>query len=261
MKSIPTPSPIPSHWQQLLRGPYLAERLQTRLTAWAPSLFGFNLLTVDGLSASFSMTNSRLLHSVHLSQTEQADEGVDIIGKATDMPFAPGSLDACLLAHVLDFSAHPHAILREVETVLRDDGWLIISGFNPYSSAGLASIMPSLSQKLPPWRQMIAPERLEDWLKLLGFEVLERDYFSLTPLLEGAIPRAWRQILVPHYCPSFAAAYIMLARKRRYPLTPIRQTVRRRPILQPSMARQQQQLKVSAEHPAPNTKLNKERRL
>ena len=236
MKSAATPT----HWQQVLRGPYLAEQIQARLTQWAPSLFGFNLLTVDALSASLSLTDSRLLHSVQLRQAESSGEGIDIIGKATDMPFAPGSLDVCLLAHVLDFSTHPHAILREVETVLRDDGWLIISGFNPYSSAGIASILPGLSDQLPPLRQMVAPERLEDWLKLLGFEVLERDYFGLTPLFEGSLFRTWRQQLVPHYCPSFAAAYLMLARKRRYPLTPIRQTLRPQPVLQPSMARQQQ---------------------
>lgn len=250
----------PNHWQQVLRGPYLAEQLQTRLSQWAPSLFGFNLLTVDALSGAFSLSNSRILHSVNLNQGEQhverKGEGVDIIGKATAMPFAPGSLDACLLTHVLDFSAHPHAILREVETVLRDDGWLIIAGFNPYSSAGLASCLPGLSAKLPPWRKMVAPERLEDWLKLLGFEVLERDYFGLTPLFEGQLCKAWRRNLVPFYCPSFAAVYLMLARKRRYPLTPIRQPQRRQTLLQPGMARQQQQLKVSAEHPAPSTEPN-----
>lgn len=251
MKSAQTPK----HWQQVLRGPYLAERIQARLAQWAPSLFGFNLLSVDALSAPLSLTSSRLLNLVYLSQEQTA--GADIIGQATAMPFAPGSLYACLLAHVLDFNAHPHAILREVETVLRDDGWLVISGFNPCSSAGLASIIPGLNHKLPPWRQMVAPERLEDWLKLLGFEVLERDYFGLTPLLECSLLNAWRRQLVPHYCPSFAAVYLMLARKRRYPVTPIRQTVRRQPVLQPEMARQQQQLKVSAERPAPSTKQNR----
>ena len=244
----------PQHWQHLLRGPYLAAQIQARLAHWAPSLFGFNLLTVDALSASFSLSGSRLLHSVYLSQTEAHGEGVDIVGQATDMPFAPGSLDACLLALVLDFSAHPHAILREVETVLRDDGWLIICGFNPYSTAGLASLWPGLSHKLPPWRQMVAPERLADWLKLLGFEVLERDYFGLTPWFEGPLLKALRQQLVPHYCPSFAASYIMLARKRRYPLTPVRQTLRPHVVLQPGMARQHQQVQVSAERLAPSSK-------
>ncbi|MGO4998557.1 class I SAM-dependent methyltransferase [Oceanisphaera sp. W20_SRM_FM3] len=234
MKSVAPPN----HWQEVLRGPYLVKLLQARLAQWAPSLFGFNLLTVDALSAACSLPGSRLLHSVNLSQTQCYADTVDIIGQATAMPFAPGSLDACLLAHVLDFSAHPHAILREVETVLRDDGWLIISGFNPYSTVGLASFLPGLSHKLPAWQQMVAPERLEDWLKLLGFEVLERDYFGLTPLFEGSLLRAWRQQLVPHYCPSFAAVYVMLARKRRYPLTPIRQTIRPQAVLQPEMARQ-----------------------
>ncbi|ART83420.1 methyltransferase [Oceanisphaera profunda] len=240
----------PKHWQQVLRGPYLAEQLQARLTQWAPTMFGFNLLTVDALSASFSLAGSRLLHSVHLSQTQPPCTAADIVGDATAMPFAPGSLDACLLAHVLDFSDHPHAILREVETVLRDDGWLIISGFNPYSSAGLASILPGISHKLPSLRHMVAPERLEDWLKLLGFEVLQRDYFGLTPVLEFPMLSKLRQQLVPHYCPSFAAVYVMLARKRRYPLTPIRQTKRKQHVLQPGMARQKQQVKISAEHQA-----------
>lgn len=246
MKSAHTPE----HWKHVLRGPYLAELMQARLSQWAPSLFGFNLLSVGALSAPFSLTSSRLLNAVHLSQEPAA--GTDVIGDATAMPFAPGSLDACLLAHVLDFNAHPHAILREVETVLRDDGWLIISGFNPYSSAGLASLVPGLSHKLPALRQMVAPERLEDWLKLLGFEVLERDYFGLTSWLECSLLTAWRRQFVPHYCPSFAAVYLMLARKRRYPLTPIRQTVRRQPVLQPEMARHQSQLTVRVERPAPS---------
>ncbi|ART79691.1 class I SAM-dependent methyltransferase [Oceanisphaera avium] len=227
-------------WQQLLRGPYLAQLIQARLDHWAPSLFGFNLLSVEALSASLTLKGSRLLHRVNLC--EQASTEADIVGQATAMPFAPGSLDACLLAHVLDYSAHPHAVLREVETVLRDDGWLIICGYNPYSSAGLACFVPGLSHKLPKWRAMIAPERVEDWLKLLGFEVLERDYFGLTPLAEGVGFKSVRQFLVPRYCPSFAGAYVMLARKRRHPLTPIRQPQRRPLLLQPGMACQQQQL-------------------
>lgn len=251
MKSMPAPHT----WQQLLRGPFLAKRLQARLENWAPSLFGFNLLSVDALSASLTLSGSRLLHTVNLSQSlAHSFASADIIGEGTAMPFAPGSLDACLLAHVLDYSAHPHALLREVETVLRDDGWLIIAGFNPYSSAGLASIIPGLSHKLPNWRSMIAPERVEDWLKLLGFEVLERDYFGLTSFGENALFNSVCRHLVPQYCPSFSAAYLMLARKRRHPLTPIRQTQRRRLVLQPGMACQQQQLKARIKRPASSNK-------
>lgn len=246
MKSVHTPE----HWQQILRGPYLFEQIQARLYDWAPSLFGFNLLKVDGLSAPCSLAGSRLRHAVQMNQQDQTAIPADLIGQATDMPFAPKSLDACLLSHVLDFSAHPHAILREVETVLRDDGWLIISGFNPYSSAGLASILPGLHHKLPKWRGMVSPGRLEDWLKLLGFEVIKRDYINLTPLFNFSLLNHCRQQLSEKSIPNCAAVYLIMARKRRYPLTPIRQAQPTRQILQPGMARQQQQLNVSVEHQA-----------
>ncbi|WP_417614554.1 class I SAM-dependent methyltransferase [Oceanisphaera sp.] len=235
MKSAGTPT----HWQQLLRGPYLAEQLQRRLDEWAPALFGFNLLKVDALSAALSLDGSRLLHSVYLSQSEaleQAATNADLVGEATAMPFAPGSLDACLLAHVLDFSEHPHAILREVEGVLRDDGWLIIAGFNPYSSAGLASLLPKVSRQLPRWQHMVSPGRLEDWLKLLGFEVINRDYFGFSSLFELSMGGQWRRRVYPHYCPSLSAVYIIMARKRRYPLTPIRQFKPAPQVLRPGMA-------------------------
>lgn len=238
MKSASTPA----SWQQLLRGPYLAEQLQLRLDDWAPSLFGFNLLKVDALSAALSLQGSRLLHSVYLSQHEtQHQTGIeaDILGEATAMPFAPGSLDACLLAHVLDFSKHPHAILRELEVVLRDDGWLIITGFNPYSSAGLACMLPNVHRKLPRWQDMVAPGRLEDWLKLLGFEVINRDYLGLSSLFDFSMGGQWRRRLYPHYCPSLSAVYIIMARKRRYPLTPIRQLKPVQHALSPGMAYQQ----------------------
>ncbi|MGO1247806.1 MAG: class I SAM-dependent methyltransferase [Oceanisphaera sp.] len=243
MKSADTPT----HWAQLLRGTHFAEQLQHRLDDWAPSLFGFNLLKVDALSASLSLTGSRLLHSVYLSQlaTPERPHTADVVGDACALPFSPGSLDACLLAHVLDFSEYPHAILREVEIGLRDDGWLIISGFNPYSSAGLASLMlnlrfnvdPLTQRKLPYWHNMVAPRRVEDWLKLLGFEIIKRDYLGFTRLFDFANEGAWRQRCYPRYCPPLSAAYIIMARKRRYPLTPVRQYQPAKQVLQAGMAR------------------------
>ncbi|PSJ46217.1 methyltransferase [Zobellella endophytica] len=229
---------IPSGWRQLPRGAFLAEQLQLCLDDWAPGLFGFNLLKIDALGAALSLDKSRIRQSVLMGQVPF--EGMDLLADATAMPFAPGSLDACLLAHVLDYSEHPHAILRETEVALRDDGWLIVTGFNPYSSAGLGCALPALRRRLPRWRQMLAPRRLEDWLKLLGFEVIERDYLGFTRLM---LPRVghWRRRLCPHFCPSLAAVYIILARKRRFPLTPIRERrAVQNTLAQPGMARQRE---------------------
>ncbi|NHI00200.1 MULTISPECIES: class I SAM-dependent methyltransferase [Oceanimonas] len=229
--------PAPQHWRDLPRGAYLADQLQQRLDAWAPGLYGFSLLKVDALSTALSLSRSRLRQDVVMAQQEL--DGMDLLGDATAMPFAPGSLDACLLAHVLDYSEHPHAILRETEVVLRDDGWLVLTGFNPYGSAGLARLLPGWRQRLPPWRRMLAPARVEDWLKLLGFDVIERDYIGFT----GFMPwlDRWQQRYCPAVLPSPAAVYILLARKRRFPLTPVRE---RRPapapVGRPEMARQRE---------------------
>ncbi|MDV2858244.1 MULTISPECIES: class I SAM-dependent methyltransferase [Oceanimonas] len=227
----------PLTWSSLPRGRYIAAQLQQRLDDWAPGLFGFSLLKVDALSAALSLERSRLRQGVVMAQTEQ--ENMDLLGDATAMPFSPGSLDACLLAHVLEYSAHPHAILREAETALRDDGWLILSGFNPYGSAGLARWLPGWRKRLPHWHAMVAPARVEDWLKLLGFEVIKRDYIGFT----GFMPwlAHWQRQRCPQFCPSPAAVYILLARKRRFPLTPIQE--RRRapaPVARPEMARQRE---------------------
>src|SRR5690606_17332212 len=98
------PPPPPGRWDCLPRGNHIAAQLQQRLDAWAPGLFGFTLLKVDALSAALSLDGSRLRQGVVMAQREQ--EGMDLLGDATAMPFAPGSLDACLLAHVLDYSEH-----------------------------------------------------------------------------------------------------------------------------------------------------------
>ncbi|WP_445397205.1 class I SAM-dependent methyltransferase [Zobellella sp. An-6] len=238
MKAASTPS-APKNWQRLPCGSQLAEQLQQRLDEWAPSLFGFNLLKIDALGAALSLDKSRIRQSVVMGQ--QPFEGMDLLADAAAMPFAPGSLDACLLAHVLDYSAHPHAILRETEIALRDDGWLIVTGFNPYSSAGLACALPALRHRLPSWQRMLAPGRLEDWLKLLGFEVIERDYLGFTRVMRFALPGQWRGRLCPRFCPSLAAVYIILARKRRFPLTPVRELKPvRNALTQPGMARQRE---------------------
>ncbi len=45
------------------------------------------------------------------------------------------------MTHCLAYSHDPHWLLREVDRVLIDDGWLIISGFNPFSLLGMAKLV------------------------------------------------------------------------------------------------------------------------
>ena len=73
--------------------------------------------------------------------------------------------------HVLEFSPHPHQVLREAERVLRPEGRLLIAGFNPLSLWGLRRVAGS-KDALGPWDgRFIHLARLKDWLALLGFEL------------------------------------------------------------------------------------------
>ncbi|VTP60588.1 Methyltransferase domain [Serratia rubidaea] len=71
--------------------------------------------------------------------------GLQVRADAYQLPFAAKSVDACLLAHSLPYADDPHRMLREVDRILIDDGWLVISSFNPLSLLGWRSCAAAAS--------------------------------------------------------------------------------------------------------------------
>ncbi|VFS57909.1 Uncharacterised protein [Kluyvera cryocrescens] len=69
----------------------------------------------------------------------------------------------------------------EADRVLIDDGWLIISSFNPVSLMGLRKLMPVLRKSVPYNSRMFTLTRQLDWLALLNFEVLHQSQFQVLP--------------------------------------------------------------------------------
>jgi SAM-dependent methyltransferase len=136
-----------------------------------------------------------------------------------EIPFASQSLDLVVLAHVLERSPDPHQVLREVDRVLRPEGRVMVTGFNPISlwtarRAVPAALMPPF---MPGVVATLAAPRLCDWLKLLGFEPGRARYGCFRPpcrtqrwldrtaFLEAAGDRWW---------PILGAAYFVCAVKR-----------------------------------------------
>jgi SAM-dependent methyltransferase len=113
-----------------------------------------------------------LSHAASAAQAPARRE-VTLVAGFAELPFASQSLDLVVLPHVLERSAEPHRLLREVERVLVPEGQVVITGFNP---ASLWGAKHWLDQRLgsPPFLpaqgQLIALPRLKDWLKLLSFE-------------------------------------------------------------------------------------------
>jgi len=151
---------------------------------------------------------------------------VDAVVDSNCLGIYSDSVDAVLLPHILEVSADPHAILREVDRILRPDGHLVILGFNPISWWGLRRTL-SRGRFPPGVQHMISERRLRDWLSLLSFSVLRASfYFSTAPIRRGA-PQ--RKAVVPlRQWSGFSGCYILVARKEMFTMTLLRPSWKRR---------------------------------
>jgi SAM-dependent methyltransferase len=143
-----------------------------------------------------------------------------IEGNATDLPFANESIDLIVLPHVLEFASDPHQILREVDRVLRPEGRLVISGFNPASLWGARQYLSRLigNPYLPRDGQFISLIRVKDWLQLLNYS-LDRGHFGCYKLpLQGEASMGRMDYLEPmgnRWWPIFGAVFLVSAIKRQ----------------------------------------------
>ncbi|MDB6062877.1 MAG: hypothetical protein JWM78_2980 [Verrucomicrobiaceae bacterium] len=104
-----------------------------------------------------------------------------------ELPFETGSIDVALAHHVPEFSADPHAVLRELYRVTVPNGRVILIGFNPWSPFGARMAVGRLRSGSV-WRNhFFSAARMNDWLQLLGFQIESTEYgFHRLPLHRAA---------------------------------------------------------------------------
>ncbi len=205
----------PHSWSQLKNGQWVSDSIQTRMDEWCPKLFGYHLLKLGGLSCELSSVNCNIQHQVNLDIHNPLH---NVIADSFDLPFFEKSIDVAVLAHQLDYCNDPHRMLREVDRVLIDDGYIIITGFNPISFTGLASLMPWRKNNLPWSGRMFTPNRVKDWLGLLNYQVIECDRYALFPMQKNRAFWTWLENGRGDLGATFCSLYFIVARKRTYPL-------------------------------------------
>ena len=155
-----------SDWFATPSGEYVLRWEQEQFDSAVEDVFGFNAVQV-GLSQFDLLRQNR----IPLRTRVGLDPASDLVSDSAALPLATGSVDLVVLPHVLEFSAHPHRILREAARVLMPDGQIVISGFNPLSLWGLKRA-PGPGRNQYPWcGRFINLVRLKDWLQLLSFEL------------------------------------------------------------------------------------------
>ena len=224
--------PKPYTWQQFPHGDYLRAEIERKLTPWLPRMFGYHMLKLGNLSGELATSESPIKHQVCV-----AEQGLftGVIADVDELPFYEHSVDACILSHCLEYHSDPHHILREAHRTLIPGGYLVITGFNPFSLCGLAQLLPFSRQKLPWTGRFFTPSRVKDWLNLLGFEIISDERFIHSSLARGnRLSRfaAWRSF-GQQYLKPMGSIYMLVARKRVAPLTPIKPKWHARPQFSP----------------------------
>lgn len=227
------PQASPTMWQEFPLGEHMRQAIEGRLQLWWPKFFGYHLLKIGNLSAAIDSSDCQINHQISVAETS---DKAGVIAEIDDLPFKQHCVDVAILSHCLEFYPDPHHLLREADRVLIPDGHLVISGFNPLSLCGLTKLAKWHSNKLPWSGRFFSIARIRDWLNLLGFEVLEVKCMLFSSLLysHGYRPLGWRQKLASRYFEHLGSIYVIVARKRELPLTPIKLKWRVKPAFNPA---------------------------
>jgi SAM-dependent methyltransferase len=155
---------------------------------------------------------------LRVNPTEHVDTRPTVIGNWEDLPLGRNSVDLIVLQHTLDFSLDPRKVLREAVEVLSSEGWIVICGFNPLGLWGMSRMLFQSSGKMPWSARFLRPSRVQDWLTLLGAQVMGGSFFFYRPPIRSLrllqkleafehVGRRW--------WPALSGAYLIIGKKRQ----------------------------------------------
>ncbi len=227
-----SPPQYPSSWTEFDEGERIRQAVEGVCSEFVPRIFGYHFVRLGELSSEIALPGLPIRHIIN--QTHDVRKHSSLLSQSHSLPYAENSIDGVLLANELDFTQDPHQVLREVDRVITQNGYVIISGFNPFSLTGLIGWLPIKRKKVLYDARFFSPGRIKDWLQLLGFEIVEQrqilfSMLQFKPPIEASRMQNWMQ----RYMPWSGAVYVLLARKRVIPMTTIRPRMKLKPQFSP----------------------------
>lgn len=212
----------PEHWQALSQGNNVRVELELALSPIMERIFGYYLVKLGNLSSEMQVASSPIKQQFNLSQT--LIESSHVQSKSSRLPLKNNCVDAFLLVAELDFAQDPHQIIREINRAITSNGHVVIAGFNPFSLAGIMKYLPINRKNMLHDGRFFTAARIKDWLQLLDFEIIQQEQvvysglFMRTRLNQSSTVQKWCK----RYLPWFSSMYVIVARKREVPLSPIK---------------------------------------
>ena len=251
-----------------MSGQYALAWEQAELDRLVADVFGYHALQL-GLPALDALRANRMPSRWVLSEQVQGDPAggpssvqpvpeagvggvAHICADFHLLPFPSASLDLVVMPHTLEAAADPHQTLREVERVLRPEGRIVVTGFNPASLWGVARRLARMMENMRErWGGHMSPTdrtqgargltgradgvdvaagrafesqgdwvgywRLRDWLRLLSFEVEGGRFGCYAPPMSSQRwheRMTWLDPLGDRWWPVLGSVYALVAVKR-----------------------------------------------
>jgi len=157
------------------------------------------------------------------TQTAGSTKYTRVLAESEALPIDSHSIDIVIMPHTLEFETNPHQVLREVDRVLKPEGIILLTGFNPWAVWHLPRFLPKAKKQLPWNGRFISRYRIIDWLKLLNFKVEVSKGCCLFPLLLNKKNEKWQKLFeqLAAWLPFLPAAYFVMAVKRVSGGTPL----------------------------------------
>lgn len=227
-------------WYRSSIGDALFDAQTQALKRCAEKIHGKRMLTLgvrnqwadmDACSIPYRFSLVERLSAATFSSRNDEDMGSvrQVVGSWESLPFDADSVSAVVIFHGLEFSHDPHALLREVDRVLIDDGFVMIVGFNPLSFWGVRQMLHSRRAWFP-WRgRWLSARHVKEWLSLLSFNV-RCEYavgsrlppvWPLTRLFMKRFNGGRERVNTHWWSRVMRPSYVMLAQKRVMPINPI----------------------------------------
>lgn len=145
-----------------------------------------------------------------------------LVDSETGQHIESDSLDWVVLSHAVESTMQPRQLLREATRVLADGGRLSVFAFSPIHYIERA-LWRSISKTRPSVKTELTRFRLQDWLKVLSFEVTQANSL-ISPIRSLSSKFRQQQIEQEHVRTSFwhGMVYQVDALKRDIPMTPMR---------------------------------------
>ncbi|MDV6317117.1 class I SAM-dependent methyltransferase [Idiomarina sp. HP20-50] len=201
---------VPGNWKQLACGQYIKEQTAGLIRRHQRRLKPGKTVALGSLSPELDKSCNSGAGWLTISAGHQAA----VRSKLIDLALKENSVDNLIAPFVLEFCRHPHQLLREVTRVLDDDGVLVLTGFNPFSPAAASGFFLRHKKDFPWCGRYFTQVRVKDWLELLGFEVLESEFYVSHFLHHSEHKGVDWSTKLSERMPGLRAAYFIVARKQ-----------------------------------------------